>query len=194
MLGMRAVRRLRQTLLFPWSILIVLFTLTGCERSSPPQSQDEAPSAPSAREAVVTPSDPSKPNIIFILVDALRADKVGAYHIKDGLTPTIDAIADEGVVFERAIAQAPWTLPSVASMFSSCNPSVHRVFSYRQDRSIAYGGPHKVVVFDEQFQTLAPQPGLWLTRSCWPSTVSGRGSTTSTRRLQTRRTLCRVMW
>ena len=174
MLGIGTVRRLRQALLFPWSILIVLVPLTACERSSPPRPSDEASSAPSARETVVTPSDPSKPNIIFILVDTLRADKVGAYHIKDGLTPTIDAIAEEGVVIERAIAQAPWTMPSIFSLFCSYNVAVHRLFSYTEVYASVRRRAHKqwlsncrqpatpqrehiTVVLDEQFQTLAEQ-------------------------------------
>jgi len=66
-------------------------------------------------------------NIVLILVDTLRQDHVGAYgHVRD-TTPAIDALADDAVRFERAYAVAPWTMPTVASMFTGLYPGRHRV-------------------------------------------------------------------
>lgn len=58
-------------------------------------------------------------NVVIFLIDTLRADKLGAYGYSKPTSPAIDALAAEGVVFERAQAPAPWTLPSVPSIQTS---------------------------------------------------------------------------
>lgn len=71
-------------------------------------------------------SGTERPNIIIYLVDTLRADHVGAYG-GGSLTPNVDAFAREATVFENAIAQAPWTKPSVAALFTGRGPLSHGV-------------------------------------------------------------------
>ena len=63
------------------------------------------------------------PNVVIILFDTLRRDHVGTYGYDRDTTPTLDAIARDGLVFEHAIAQSSWTRPSVASFFTSRYPS-----------------------------------------------------------------------
>lgn len=65
----------------------------------------------------------ARPNLVFILVDTLRADALGTYSGRNE-TPAIDRLASDGVVFERAIAQASWTLPSTSSLLTGMWPSV----------------------------------------------------------------------
>lgn len=60
----------------------------------------------------------NNPNIIFIMVDTLRADHVGCYGYSRNTTPNIDKLAGEGIRFSKAISQAPWTTASVASFMS----------------------------------------------------------------------------
>jgi arylsulfatase A-like enzyme len=62
-------------------------------------------------------------DVIFVLVDSLRADALGAYGAKPSPSPFLDALAEGAVRFELAIAQAPWTLPSVWSLMTSLHPS-----------------------------------------------------------------------
>ncbi len=93
-------------------------------------------------------------NILFVLIDALRADRMGVYGHPGGHTPRMDAIASEGVVFERAIAQAPWTQPSMASLFCSRYPGAHKVLDYDQAKA-SYLSEKKVAVFGDSFVTLA---------------------------------------
>lgn len=71
------------------------------------------------------PAPPGAPNVLLILVDTLRADHMGLYGYGRDTTPHIDAFAREAVVFENAVVQAPWTAPSVASLFTGLYPSVH---------------------------------------------------------------------
>jgi arylsulfatase A-like enzyme len=57
--------------------------------------------------------------VIIYVVDTLRADRLGLYGYEKATSWRIDAIAAESVVFDRAYAPAPWTLPSVVSLFTS---------------------------------------------------------------------------
>jgi arylsulfatase A-like enzyme len=66
-----------------------------------------------------------RPNVLFIAVDTLRADRLGCYGNTRGLTPRIDRLAEDGARFESCFAHAPWTLPSFASIFSSLTPEEH---------------------------------------------------------------------
>lgn len=66
--------------------------------------------------------DTSRPNVILISVDTLRADYVG-YAGGPARTPNLDALAEKSYVFENAYSVAPWTRPSFAAFFSSRYPS-----------------------------------------------------------------------
>lgn len=67
-------------------------------------------------------STTANPNVILISVDTLRADYVG-YAGGPVRTPTMDAIAAESYLFERAYSVAPWTRPSFAAFFAGRYPS-----------------------------------------------------------------------
>ena len=71
------------------------------------------------------------PNILTILVDTLRSDHVGCFGYARDTTPHIDQLASESAKFTHMISQAPWTAPSVASMFSSYYPELHGVVYWR---------------------------------------------------------------
>jgi arylsulfatase A-like enzyme len=67
---------------------------------------------------------PAIRNVLLVSIDTLRADRVGGYGATRPLTPTLDRLAARGVRFANAVAQAPWTAPSHASMLTSLYPSV----------------------------------------------------------------------
>jgi arylsulfatase A-like enzyme/Tfp pilus assembly protein PilF len=69
-----------------------------------------------------TSSAPSNGPIILISIDTLRADHLPLYGYRNVRTPAIDALAAEGVVFERAYAHSPQTLPSHVSLLSGQLP------------------------------------------------------------------------
>ena len=98
---------------------------------------------------------PPRPNIIVILIDALRADRLGLYGHDADTSLALDRFASEGVTFERTFAQAPWTQPSVASLFSSTYPSVHKVVDYGLARRMKKQTVRKLPVFNANFTTLA---------------------------------------
>ncbi len=80
-------------------------------------------------------------NVILISIDTLRADRLGAFGGKRGLTPVLDQLADEGVAFPRAYAAAPWTLPSHAALFTSQWPHETGVGTYAEPGRLAPGLP-----------------------------------------------------
>src|SRR5881275_189153 len=67
-------------------------------------------------------SAPVSGPIILISIDTLRADHLPAYGYKKVRTPAIDALAADGVVFERAYSHAPQTLPAHAALLSGRLP------------------------------------------------------------------------
>lgn len=71
--------------------------------------------------------DPSRPNIVVISLDTARADRFGFGGGVSDATPFLDQRAAEGIVFENAIAQSSWTLPTHASMLSGLHPVEHKV-------------------------------------------------------------------
>jgi arylsulfatase A-like enzyme len=68
---------------------------------------------------------PQPPNLVVYVSDALRTDHVGCYGARWVHTPTMDAFAAGGVRFAQAIAAAPWTCPSTASMITGLYPHRH---------------------------------------------------------------------
>ncbi len=67
-----------------------------------------------------------RPNIVLVTIDALRADHVSAYGYSRMTTPAIDAFARTAVRFDQAIAQAPYTKASIASLMTGVYPSTHK--------------------------------------------------------------------
>jgi arylsulfatase A-like enzyme len=81
---------------------------------------------------------PRAPNVVLISVDTLRADALGAYG-GPLATPAFDALAREGVLFERALAPSSATAPSHATLFSGRDVLRHGVITNGQDLPDAFG-------------------------------------------------------
>lgn len=65
--------------------------------------------------------------IVLVSIDTLRADRLPLYGYAKGRAPALDALAKDAVVFDRAYAHAPQTLPSHASLFTGHLPFEHKV-------------------------------------------------------------------
>jgi choline-sulfatase len=70
------------------------------------------------------------PNVILITLDTVRADRMGFLGSKLGLTPQLDALASEGVVFEHAYSQAPITPVSHATILTGTFPQYHGIRNF----------------------------------------------------------------
>jgi choline-sulfatase len=66
-----------------------------------------------------------KPNIVLVTLDSVRADRVGFLGGRRKLTPALDMIARDSVVFEQAYSQAPDTVVSTATILTGTYPQVH---------------------------------------------------------------------
>jgi arylsulfatase A-like enzyme len=68
--------------------------------------------------------------IVLITVDTLRADALSVYRADAPRTRAIDDLAKDGMVFEHAVAPAPWTLPSLVSILTGLMPAAHRAIGF----------------------------------------------------------------
>jgi len=87
--------------------------------------------------AAIGCSAPAPPfeRIVFVSIDTLRADHLGSYGYTRPISPFIDRTAAAGVLFERAYASMPTTVPSHATMFTGLPPILHGVL--RNGRRLA---------------------------------------------------------
>ncbi|MEM9291432.1 MAG: sulfatase [Acidobacteriota bacterium] len=92
-------------------------------KSVEPEAPSPAAANPSRQESLPSPS---AVNVVLYLVDTLRADGLGTYGGRPGLTPRLDALAEDGVVFADTTAQSSWTKPSAASILTGLQPRRHR--------------------------------------------------------------------
>ena len=67
----------------------------------------------------------TKPDVVLIVLDTLRADRMSCYGYERPTTPFIDAFAEQATLFERAIVPGQWTIPSHASLFTGEYPTTH---------------------------------------------------------------------
>jgi len=72
-----------------------------------------------------------RPSIVLVMIDTLRADRLGCYGFTGGLTPEIDRLAARGVLFKKVCAASSWTGPSVSSIVTGMYPDelgIHGLF------------------------------------------------------------------
>jgi arylsulfatase A-like enzyme len=104
--------------------------------------------------------------VLLLTIETLRADHVGSYGYRRNTTPNLDRLAREGARFEMAVAQAPFTLPSLASILTGRTPPLHGVRN------------HPAVLADsietlaERFQSAGYQTAA-MTRHTWLRSKSG---------------------
>jgi arylsulfatase A-like enzyme len=75
-----------------------------------------------------------RPNVVLIIIDTLRADRLASYGYAQPTSPELDALAAQGVRFARAIAQSSWTRPSIGSILTSQYPRSLGVYREREHR------------------------------------------------------------
>jgi arylsulfatase A-like enzyme len=91
---------------------------------------------------------PTPKVVVLLTVDTLRADAVSFSGSGLKTTPFLEKVAKQGVVFERAYAASSWTIPSMASLFTSLAPASHGMAGFR-----GKSGSHNKLA--DSIQTLA---------------------------------------
>lgn len=67
----------------------------------------------------------NRPNVVFVLLDTVRADRVSALGYERETTPNLDEFAEQATLYTDAVAQAPWSIPSHASLLTGKYPEGH---------------------------------------------------------------------
>ncbi len=104
------------------ALLLLLLTVLGATGVTPRPYDPEAlvPGESRAGEAAV-----DRPNILIISVDTLRADHLGCYRYPRLVSPNIDRLAGEGILFEQTLCPLPRTVPALTSLLTGLYPQDH---------------------------------------------------------------------
>jgi len=113
-----------------------------------------------------------RPNILFLMLDTLRADHLSGYGYERQTSPVLDAFAKENLKAAFALTAAPWTPASVASMFTGLYPAAHRMMP-PNDRVLAKKGLAKLsneldtiaeMLKGYGYKTAGVSPNPWITK------------------------------
>ncbi len=72
---------------------------------------------------------PESPNIVLIVMDTLRQDRLSSYGYELETTPALDSLAERGILYENAYSTASWTWPATASILTGLLPESHGVLA-----------------------------------------------------------------
>ncbi len=109
---------------------LVAAAVGSCKRDRTPVTDTAAGADTVADEGIV----PGRTNVLFVIIDTLRADHLGAYGYEKPTSPNVDEVASAGVVFDQAFANCSWTRPSIASMLTGVYPRETGVYKERYDK------------------------------------------------------------
>jgi arylsulfatase A-like enzyme len=105
--------------------LLSLLLLCGCA-DRPEEGGAGIQESGSAGQLLPAGPPPAADNVLLIVIDALRADRLGCYGYRaQPTTPAIDRLAEQGILFETFHAASPWTAPSFATILTGVAPTIH---------------------------------------------------------------------
>lgn len=79
--------------------------------------------------------DPAvQPNVLIVVIDALRPDRLSAYGYARNTSPNLDRLASESWLYTQALTTAPWTKPAIASLLTGLYPREHGISSMSWSR------------------------------------------------------------
>jgi arylsulfatase A-like enzyme len=109
---------------WPWIVaagaIVVAFVFSTFVEIQPPGDWDRRPRG--SAEDIVGLRDRDDLNVLLIVVDTLRAERLGSYGYAHDTSPVLDRLAHSGVRFERHLAQSSWTKTSMASLWTGLYP------------------------------------------------------------------------
>ena len=94
----------------PWILALWIFVFAGMQGGQRLQERNAVARLPAAA--------PGAPNVLVIVMDTLRADHLSAYGYARATSPNFDRLAQQGVLFENAVATTSWSLPSHVSLLT----------------------------------------------------------------------------
>ncbi len=120
---------LRRWLDSPWpyfvgaAILLIVAIASQFEVRLPARSKEKI-------DSVATLKERDDVNVVFVLIDTLRADRLGLYGYERPTSPNIDLLGRTGIVFRDVVSQSSWTKTSMASLWTSTLPANNGVLRY----------------------------------------------------------------
>jgi len=139
------------------TVMVVGLLLAGC-RESATDAFDTRPVGSLEDVAGLAARDDL--NVVFVLIDTLRADRMGSYGYERDTTPVLDYFAGKGLRFAAHRSQSSWTKTSMASLWTGLHPQRTDVLSYRDTLAPAATMPAEIFQ-DAGFKTA----GIW--RNGW---------------------------
>jgi arylsulfatase A-like enzyme len=160
---------LRRILDSPWTyfglaaVLLVVAVLSQFDLQVPSRPKGTA-------EDLVTLKERDDLNVVFIVIDTLRADHLGSYGYERDTSPVMDRLVDHGIRFDRVESQSSWTKCSMASLWTGVFPPRTGVTRFHHAVPEAARLPAEIFL-EAGYQTA----GLW--RNGWvaPNFGFGRG-------------------
>ena len=152
---------------WPWLAAagaIVLVFLSAVIEIRDPSDWDRRPVG--SVEDIQALQDRDDLNVLFIVIDTLRAERLGSYGYERETSPTLDRLAGSGVRFARHLAQSSWTKASMASLWTGLNPARTGISRFDQVLPPEALMPAEILR-DDGFQTV----GLY--RNGWVSPTFG---------------------
>ena len=132
--------------------LFVTYLLGSPALAAGGSTSEPIPPAPSPDHP---PSGTDQWNVLFLTVDALRADRMGLYGHDRDTTPYLERLARESFVFDNCFANGAWTSPGIISMLTGLHPPAHGQgtrFDYVDDEIVT---PLDVLGKEHGFRTIA---------------------------------------
>lgn len=107
------------------------------------------------------PSGNDVRSVVLIVVDTLRADRLGLYGYPRGTSPALDDWARRGAVFERSFATSPWTLPSFGSIYTGLLPTRHGAGASVPESRTLQGRPvGHMILHDKKYSFAGLDPAV----------------------------------
>ncbi len=100
-------------------------------------------------------------NLLFVVIDTLRAERLGSYGYERDTSPGLDRLADSGVRFARHLAQSSWTKTSMASLWTGLNPARTGISRFNHVVPEAARMPAEILR-DAGFQTVGLYRNGWV--------------------------------
>jgi arylsulfatase A-like enzyme len=164
---LRAVRKQLLQQRWPWLVaagVIAIAFLSTFVKIRLPGDWDRR--ARGSAEDIARLRDRGDLNVLFIVVDTLRAERLGSYGYERDTSPVLDELARSGIRFERHLAQSSWTKSSMASLWTGLYPARTGITRYDHVLPDAARMPAELLR-EAGFQTV----GLW--RNGWVSPTFG---------------------
>jgi len=111
-----------------------------------------------------SPASTPRPNVVLVVLDTTRADAVSAYGAPLGTTPATAALARSGLQYDRAYANANWTLPSHGTLFTGLLPKSHGLDA---GKNVLRDVPTLAdTLGGAGYETVALVENVWLKKGC----------------------------